>query len=81
MKISLIPFVLILLSGCITTARIGEHQPSPAIRIYAGLNNGGIIENTDMKIMDNVTPDAYTGATSTGFHRKLSRHSPIDYIF
>jgi len=58
--------VVILLSGCASTIRIGENQPSPAIRIYGGLNKGGIIENNDMTIMDNVAPHAYTGATSAG---------------
>jgi hypothetical protein len=34
--------------------------------VYAGNSKGGIVENKDMEVLDNVAPDAFTGATSLG---------------
>lgn len=36
-------------------------------KVYGGVNHGGIIENTDLKAMDQVPVDAYSGATHIGF--------------
>ena len=39
---------------------------SPLYRIQAGANKGGIVENTDLTLIDNAGADAFTGATRRG---------------
>ena len=62
-KISFLLFIFLLLS-CSTT----KQNAVPEISILAGVNKGGIIENTDLEIVNNTEPDAFTGATKTGFN-------------
>ncbi len=46
-------------------------------KFYAGYGKGGIIENTDMTVLENVAPDAFTGATyfggNIGAHYEITR--------
>jgi hypothetical protein len=80
---------LFVFSSCSSPKKMHKSEPLPSLRLYAGLQKGGIIENTDMGLIDNAVPDAFTGATRTGFHagvhyeyylKNLSFESGLDYI-
>ena len=52
--------------------------------IQAGLNKGGVTENTDLSIIPNkqysdVTVDAYTGATRTGANAGIHVNAPLRF--
>ena len=56
-----------LLMSCASQQAIQDDQKwSPIIRIQAGANKGGIVENTDMTVIDNAGVDAFSGATRRG---------------
>lgn len=38
------------------------------IKLQGGVTHGGIIENKDLDAIENVEPDAYSGATKAGFN-------------
>jgi hypothetical protein len=55
------------LMGCASQQAIrDDNKWSPIYRIQAGTNKGGIVENTDLTLIDNTEADAFTGATSRG---------------
>lgn len=73
-------FAFIISIFCIATT------PNPnraKISVLVGANQGGIVENTDMSVVPNVsTPpeaivDAFTGATQTGFHAGVHINQPV----
>ena len=66
MKKTIIGFSILLLMGC-TSTKLCEPW-HPYYRIQAGLNKGGITENTDFTKTTDIQPDAFTGATKTGFN-------------
>jgi hypothetical protein len=56
-----------LLMGCATSNFTGgKKEWTPLYRIQTGANKGGIVENTDMTLIDNADVDAFTGATRKG---------------
>ncbi len=56
-----------LLMGCATSNfTTGKKEWSPIYRIQAGTNKGGIVENTDLTLIDNAGVDAFSGATRRG---------------
>lgn len=56
-----------LLMGCATSSiTTGKKERTPIYRIQAGTNKGGLVENTDMTLIDNAGVDAFTGATRKG---------------
>ena len=58
---------LFFLMGCASQQAIrDDNKWSPIYRIQAGTNKGGIVENTDLTLIDNTEADAFTGATSRG---------------
>lgn len=69
----LLSFALLLLS-CSSITMISDNR-KPTVAVQAGIGHGGIIENTDLKQIPNVQPDAFTGATKIspvlGVHAKL----------
>jgi hypothetical protein len=67
---SLIIFTMILFTGCVATHHSTEKQNAwkPEYRIQAGINQGGIVENTDLEQIPNTGVDAFTGATRAGFN-------------
>ncbi len=71
--ISLI-MVAILTTAC-TTTKPSQEKWQPAYKIQAGINKGGIVENTQFDDMEKTPVDAYSGATSiganTGIHVSL----------
>ena len=62
--------VLLLLMSCTTTSSVrDENEGWPLVlRAYAGVNKGGITENTNLEELENAEVDGFTGATSGGFN-------------
>ncbi|MFW5656474.1 MAG: outer membrane beta-barrel protein [Bacteroidota bacterium] len=70
--------MLILCSGCIIQNQKKAQERKPQVKISVGVHNGGVIENTDLTVVEDVSldastgatngtePDAYTGATKVG---------------
>lgn len=61
---------IIIFTGCVATHHTSEKQNTwkPEYRIQAGINKGGIVENTDLEQIPNTGVDAFTGATRAGFN-------------
>ncbi|MHC1778140.1 MAG: hypothetical protein AB9834_22255 [Lentimicrobium sp.] len=85
----LLSVFLLILAGCAGTRQSGTSL-KPYWRFQAGLNKGGIVENTDFTELPEVEPDAYTGATRTGYNAGVHCVVPIlnhgieagiDYMF
>jgi len=56
----------LILTGCNISKQGGVWQPY--YRLQVGINKGGITENNDFTKTANIQPDAFTGATKTGFN-------------
>lgn len=54
-------------AALISCAGSKDINETAKLKIHAGINHGGIIENTDLSLIDNAPVDAYSGATSVGF--------------
>lgn len=67
---SIVVIALVLLSGCSGTSRLSEQYQNRKIKygIEAGVNSGGIVENTDLSKIEGTPIDGFTGATRIGFH-------------
>jgi hypothetical protein len=63
-QIILIILILILTYGCSSAVNI----PWVRYSVQAGLNKGGVVENTIMEDIPGAGVDAFSGATRTGFH-------------
>lgn len=73
----ILALVTLLLSSCAITHKT-ERQAKYSIQ--AGVNKGGITENTDLSVIPNLDePDAFTGATSTGFNVGIHINKPLNY--
>ncbi|MFW5820412.1 MAG: hypothetical protein ACOCWA_03920 [Bacteroidota bacterium] len=81
--------ILLVINSCSSTQKTRETRPEPALKLYGGFQQGGIIENTDFSTIGDISPDAFTGATNTGFHtgihyeyftRALSFETGLDAI-
>ena len=100
MKKVVFTFILVLLIIVINSCSISEQTTATnrklKFSIQGGVNIGGITENTDMTVVPNVkvppevTVDAFTGATQTGFNagmhinKTLKRNqveAGIDYMY
>jgi hypothetical protein len=60
-------FLLLVVGGCLSTENTSKSVSGwhPEYRLQAGINRGGIVENTDMSQVAGAEVDAYTG-TKTG---------------
>ena len=59
--------ILFFITGCASQQGTYDNkQWSPIYRLQLGANKGGIVENTDMEVVDNAGVDAFTGATRRG---------------
>jgi hypothetical protein len=60
------PYILLvfLAISCSTSEVINEPIN---LKVHAGINHGGIIENTDLIVFESLPPDAYAGAITIGF--------------
>ena len=79
---------ILLLTGC-KISKQGEAL-HPYYRMQAGLNKGGITENTDFTKTTDIQPDAFSGATKTGFNasghivlplKRNALETGIDYMY
>ena len=79
---------ILLLAGC-TVSKLGETL-HPYYRVQAGLNKGGITENTDFSKTTDIQPDAFSGATKTGFNasghvvlplKRNAIETGVDYMY
>ena len=71
-----------LLNGCANQQGIQENKKwSPVYRLQVGANKGGIVENTDMTVVDNAGIDAFTGATRRGIHTSGKVLIPVKINF
>jgi len=66
MKKLVFNLIILILSGCQATKQ-GEAW-HPYYRVQGGLNKGGVTENTDFTTTTDIEPDAFSGATKTGFN-------------
>ena len=92
-KSGMLYFILILLIACAPTSNISHKENKkwkPEFRMQAGVNHGGIIENTDMGDIGNIEVDAFSGATKLGANAGIHSLLPlkrncleigIDYMF
>jgi hypothetical protein len=63
--------VLICITACTSTSRLAPEKTiwKPSLQLQVGVNNGGIVENTDFTATPNVPVDGFTGATKkVGFN-------------
>lgn len=79
---------ILFLAGC-NISKQGDAL-HPYYRIQAGLNKGGITENTDFTKTTDIQPDAFSGATKTGFNasghvvfplKRNAIESGVDYMY
>jgi hypothetical protein len=81
-KIIILLISALLLTKCSVTPK---NQRSLKYSVQAGINNGGITENTDLSVVPNVNTnvdnqvDAYSGATRTGMNIGLHLNKPLKY--
>jgi len=63
-------FLFLLLTGCAVSNQSADRAQNckPVYSINAGVNQGGIIDNTDFSTATTIPVDAVTGATKTGFN-------------
>jgi len=85
--------ILILVIACSTSNNISQHENKkwkPKYRVVAGINHGGIVENTNMNDIEDVVVDAISGATKIGVNSGIHSLLPlrrnyieagVDYIF
>ena len=79
-KIVLIIIVALALNGCSVTEK---SQRAIKYSLQAGINKGGITENTDLSVLpsplDENDVDAYSGATRTGVNVSVHANKPLKY--
>lgn len=66
--------VMLIFTSCHTIERgsnVGNALPKERKSVEIGVMHAGIVENTDMSLIDGATPDAFSGATSPGFSGAL----------
>lgn len=74
---------IMILSILLLTACSGSNhmeKASPSLKAYLGGSHGGIIENTDLSLIESTEPDAYSGATKVGFHAGIHYEYPLQQI-
>jgi len=88
MKKILFSLSILILSGC-NISKNGDTM-HPYYRVQAGLNKGGITENSDFTKTTDIQPDAFSGATNTGFNvsahlllplKRNAVETGVDYMY
>jgi len=77
--------MLVLIMGCTSIKQTGrkETPEAPVLKLSAGINKGGITDNTDMSELSAVSEkketsvDAYSGATKTGVNASAHVAIPL----
>jgi hypothetical protein len=78
MRTTQLILLVIFFLGCKTTETVTENQVrKPKFGINAGINKGGITENTDMTLIEDAPVDAFTGATKRGVHAGVQVEYPV----
>jgi hypothetical protein len=84
---------LLALTGCIGSSKFQKTEDEkwkPRYQVLAGINKGGVIENTDFSETPDVAVDAFSGATKMGGNigahvqlplRKSAFETGIDYMY
>jgi hypothetical protein len=67
----------LLLIACSPVKHAEKTTRKPEISVYAGVNKGGITENTDLEQMENTSVDAYSGATQPGINAGTTVQLPV----
>jgi hypothetical protein len=92
-KNGMLYLVLILVIACAPTSKISNEENKkwkPEFRILAGVNHGGVVENTNMGDIENIEVDAFSGATKLGANTGIHSLLPLkrnyieiglDYMF
>jgi len=67
------------LFGCVSSNKTArkEDKWQPRISARAGINKGGIVENTEFTELEASDVDAYSGATRVGLHTGLHAEIPV----
>ncbi len=64
--------------SCVPAGEMMSIEAPVKFSFQAGINAGGVTENTDMSVVPDVhTADAFTGATSLGFHAGFHIHKDL----
>ncbi len=81
-KIPAAIITLFLFVGCAALQNSGDERSwSPTYRLQLGANKGGIVENTDMTVVDNAGVDAFSGATRRGLNASGKVMLPVKNNF
>lgn len=80
-KLTIGIFIILLINSCSVT---DKSKREFKFSVQAGLNKGGIVENTDLTVVQNAEPvvgkpDAYSGATSIGANVGIHVNKPLKY--
>jgi hypothetical protein len=61
---------LVVLTSCSSSRKVSEGYQNRKVKfgVEAGVNSGGIVENTNLSKVEGTPVDGFTGATRTGFH-------------
>ncbi len=79
--------MILLISSCSGSQEL--KKPGPSWKMVAGGTHGGIIENTDLDLIQPISPDAFSGATRVGVQagvhyeyplRRISLEAGMDYF-
>jgi hypothetical protein len=82
LKNSILLFTTVAVCAIAVSCRSSHQtvQSRPVWSIQAGLNKGGIVENTNMNDIADAAIDAFSGATRTGFNAGVSGTLPLKAI-
>ncbi|MFN3557567.1 MAG: hypothetical protein ACK4VN_16525 [Bacteroidales bacterium] len=70
--------LVFLLMGCVSQQGIQDNKKwAPIYRLQVGANKGGVVENTDMAVVDNAGVDAFSGATRRGVNASAKVLLPV----
>jgi len=79
-KVVLIILIGVVLNSCVVTVK---NQRAIKYSIQAGINKGGITENSDLSVLSNLPDenlvDAYSGATQLGANAGVHVNKPLKY--
>lgn len=71
--------IILLIPTLLLSCSTGQQATRNTISVHAGLNSGGITENTDL-ISVGKQPDAFSGATKTSYHAGLRATQSIGIV-
>lgn len=75
-----IVFTVLLMGGCVSPHGAVESKKQKHItyRLQAGINKGGMTENTSMEVVPGAGPDAFSGATRMGVNAGARAALPLN---